>query len=56
MDRFLMRGGGLTVDLLQRDDAVALTRAAPSLTASYQIHGFFRNLIQFFGPAFSRTR
>lgn len=96
----VLEGGGLTVELLQRDDAVPLSKAAPSATANYQIHGFFKagvivddfdrtlaalkargvsvamgpfpasetqranvivrdnagNLIQFFGPGFSRAR
>jgi catechol 2,3-dioxygenase-like lactoylglutathione lyase family enzyme len=96
----VLEGGGLTVELLQRDDAVPLTKAAPSATANYQVHGFFKagvivddfdktlatlrqrgvsvamgpfpasdtqranvivrdnagNLIQFFGPSFSRAR
>ena len=38
----VLEGGGLTVELLQRDDATPLTKAAPAVTATYQIHGFFK--------------
>lgn len=38
----ILEGGGLIVELLQRDDAVPLGSAAPSLTASYQVHGIFK--------------
>jgi glyoxalase/bleomycin resistance protein/dioxygenase superfamily protein len=38
----VLEGGGLIVELLQRDDAVPLTKAAPSLTANDQVHGFFK--------------
>jgi catechol 2,3-dioxygenase-like lactoylglutathione lyase family enzyme len=96
----VLEGGGLTVELLQRDDAMPRTKAAPSITETDQIHGFFkagvivedfdetlatlrargvtiamgpfpasatqranviihdnaRNLIQIFGPSFTRAR
>ena len=38
----VLEGGGLTVELLQRDDAMPLAKAAPSGTSNYQIHGFFK--------------
>jgi len=38
----VLEGGGLTVELVHRDDAMPLTKAAPSVTASDQIHGFFK--------------
>jgi catechol 2,3-dioxygenase-like lactoylglutathione lyase family enzyme len=38
----VLEGGGLTVELLQRDDARPLTRAAPSITENPQIYGFFK--------------
>ena len=38
----VLEGGGLIVELLQRDDATSLRKAAPSLDANYQVHGFFK--------------
>ena len=38
----VLEGGGLIVELLQRDDAMPLAKAAPSLTAAYQVHGLFK--------------
>jgi catechol 2,3-dioxygenase-like lactoylglutathione lyase family enzyme len=38
----VLEGGGLIVELLQRDDAVSLVKAAPSVTANYQVHGIFK--------------
>jgi catechol 2,3-dioxygenase-like lactoylglutathione lyase family enzyme len=38
----VLEGGGLIVELLQRDDATALRQAAPSATESYQVHGIFK--------------
>ena len=38
----VLEGGGLTVELLQRDDGMPLTKAAPSITDNQQIHGFFK--------------
>jgi len=38
----VLEGGGLIVELIQRDDAMPLSAAAPSLTASYRVHGFFK--------------
>ena len=38
----VLEGGGLIVELLQRDDAVPLRQAAPSVEANYRIHGFFK--------------
>jgi len=38
----VLEGGGLTVELLQRDDAMPLTKAAPSIPENQQIHGFFK--------------
>ena len=38
----VLEGGGLIVELLQRDDALALRQAAPSATASYLVHGIFK--------------
>jgi catechol 2,3-dioxygenase-like lactoylglutathione lyase family enzyme len=38
----VLEGGGLIVELLQRDDALPLSKAAPSITQNYRIHGFFK--------------
>jgi catechol 2,3-dioxygenase-like lactoylglutathione lyase family enzyme len=38
----VLEGGGLIVELLQRDDAMPLAKAAPSITGNYQVHGLFK--------------
>ena len=38
----VLEGGGLIVELLQRDDAMPLAKAAPSITGNYQVHGIFK--------------
>ena len=38
----VLEGGGLIVELLQRDDGMPLSKAAPSITQNYRIHGFFK--------------
>ena len=38
----ILEGGGLIVELLQRDDAMPLSTAAPSVTQNYRVHGFFK--------------
>lgn len=38
----VLEGGGLIVELLQRDDAVPLRQAAPGVDANYRVHGFFK--------------
>ena len=38
----VLEGGGLIVELLQREDAMPLRTAAPSIDANYKIHGFFK--------------
>jgi catechol 2,3-dioxygenase-like lactoylglutathione lyase family enzyme len=38
----VLEGGGLIVELLQRDDAMPLRQAAPSITGNYQVHGIFK--------------
>jgi catechol 2,3-dioxygenase-like lactoylglutathione lyase family enzyme len=38
----VLEGGGLIVELLQRDDAMPLTKAAPSVDRNYRVHGFFK--------------
>jgi len=38
----VLEGNGLIVELLQRDDAAPLRQVAPSLEASYQVHGIFK--------------
>jgi catechol 2,3-dioxygenase-like lactoylglutathione lyase family enzyme len=38
----VLEGGGLIVELLQRDDASPLRQAAPSATATYLVHGLFK--------------
>ena len=38
----VLEGGGLIVELLQRDDATPLRRAVPSASANYQVHGLFK--------------
>ena len=38
----VLEGGGLIVELLQRDDAMPLGKAAPSVDANYKVHGFFK--------------
>jgi hypothetical protein len=32
----------LIVELLQRDDAMPLSKAAPAVPQNYRIHGFFK--------------
>lgn len=38
----VLRGGGLTVELVQHDQAVPLKQAAPSASGSMFVHGFFK--------------
>jgi len=38
----ILEGNGLIVELLQRDDAMPLSKAAPSVAQNYRIHGFFK--------------
>ena len=38
----VLRGGGLTVELLQLDQAVPLKQAAPSVSERAFVHGFFK--------------
>lgn len=38
----VLEGGGLTVELLQLDNAVALRQAAPQATGAQQVHGIFK--------------
>jgi catechol 2,3-dioxygenase-like lactoylglutathione lyase family enzyme len=38
----VLEGGGLIVELLQRDDATSLRQAAPSVAANYQVYGMFK--------------
>jgi catechol 2,3-dioxygenase-like lactoylglutathione lyase family enzyme len=38
----VLEGGGLIVELLQRDDAMPLSKAAPSVGQNYKVHGFFK--------------
>jgi hypothetical protein len=38
----VLEGGGLIVELVQRDDAMPLSAAAPSLEANYRVHGLFK--------------
>lgn len=38
----VLEGGGLIVELLQRDDASPLRQLAPSATAAYLVHGMFK--------------
>jgi hypothetical protein len=38
----VLEGGGLIVELLQRDGATPLQQAVPSATANYLVHGFFK--------------
>jgi catechol 2,3-dioxygenase-like lactoylglutathione lyase family enzyme len=38
----VLEGGGLIVELLQRDDAVPLAEAAPAVSANYGVHGVFK--------------
>ena len=38
----VLEGGGLIVELLQRDDAIPLRQAAPSAQSSDQVHGIFK--------------
>jgi len=37
-----LEGGGLIVELMQRDDAMPLRAAAPSIGQNYRIHGFVK--------------
>lgn len=38
----ILQGGGLTVELMHHDDAVALATAAPSITRNFMVHGIFK--------------
>src|SRR5215218_4167409 len=38
----VLEGGGLMVELVQRDDARPLAAAAPGVTATYLVHGVFK--------------
>ena len=38
----VLEGGGLIVELIQRDDARPLAAAAPGVTAPYLVHGLFK--------------
>lgn len=38
----VLEGGGLLVELLERKDAMPLSRAASGVAAGYQIHGIFK--------------
>jgi len=38
----VLEGGGLIVELLERDDAMPLAKAAPSIAQNYRVHGFFK--------------
>ena len=38
----VLEGGGLIIELQQRDDAKPLSQAAPGMSANYQVHGFFK--------------
>lgn len=38
----VLEGNGLIVELLQLADAVPLSRAAPTVTANYLVHGYFK--------------
>ena len=38
----VLEGGGLIVELLQRDDAQPLTKAAPGVSANYLVYGVFK--------------
>lgn len=38
----ILEGGGLIVELIQRDDAMPLNKAAPGVDASYRVYGFFK--------------
>lgn len=38
----VLEGGGLTVELIQRDDARSLRDVAPGVGANYQVHGIFK--------------
>ena len=37
-----LSGGGLTVELVHNADAVPLSKAAPSITRNYLVHGIFK--------------
>jgi catechol 2,3-dioxygenase-like lactoylglutathione lyase family enzyme len=37
-----LEGGGLLIELLQRDDAMPLERAAAGIKQNYRVHGFFK--------------
>jgi catechol 2,3-dioxygenase-like lactoylglutathione lyase family enzyme len=38
----VLEGGGLIVELIERDDARPLIAAAPGVTATYLVHGIFK--------------
>src|SRR5690349_2798918 len=38
----ILEGGGLIVELLQRDDATSLRQSAPAASANYLVHGIFK--------------
>jgi catechol 2,3-dioxygenase-like lactoylglutathione lyase family enzyme len=38
----LLRGGGLTVELIEDEAAVPLAEAAPAITRNYRVHGIFK--------------
>jgi hypothetical protein len=38
----ILEGNGLIVELVQRDDAMPLSKAAPSVTQNSRVHGFFK--------------
>lgn len=38
----LLRGGGLTVELIEDEAAVPLAEAAPTITRNYHVHGIFK--------------
>jgi catechol 2,3-dioxygenase-like lactoylglutathione lyase family enzyme len=38
----VLEGGGLIVELIQQDDAVPLSKAAPALKDNISVHGFFK--------------
>jgi catechol 2,3-dioxygenase-like lactoylglutathione lyase family enzyme len=38
----VLEGGGLIVELIRRDDAMPLSKAAPGIDANYRLYGFFK--------------
>ena len=38
----ILQGGGLTVELMNHDDAVPLRTAAPSISRNFMVHGIFK--------------